>query len=657
MMLVSLFYMLLALLALSFLIFVHELGHYWMARRVGMRVETFAIGFGNPIWSWESQGTRWQIGWLPFGGYVKIAGVDNSETDDPYQVADGFYGKGPWARIKVAFMGPFVNLMLAFLLFGLLWLVGGRTQNFSENTHKIGWVDPQSELYAHGIRPGDEISAYDGRPFNNFKDHIYASLLASDEVRVAGFRHDYDTGSKVPFEYKVKPYSPELSQSAKVVSGGKPLKSLGIQAPASYMIYDEFESPVMAESPVGNAGILKGDRIVWADGIQIFSPVQLAHILNDGRVLLTVERQGKVFLARVPRVHADELKYDRNFREELADWQFEAQLNKIKTSALYTLPYNFDSQCVVEGELVFIDRDRDNQLRSYKPYASIEAPLQAGDKVIAVGGAPVALSFQMLAELQNPQVNVIVERNPDALKEISWREADQSFDRYVDAADLKRIALSIGTSTPIAAASDLLLLKGIHPAPYASLMARQPPTSQSRQQWELLKETIDKIDNPDKRSSAQELLKQQGGQLALGFAHRDRKVNYNPDPIELTSDVFKEIGRTLGHLINGSLKVEAISGPIGIVFVQYGNWANGIFQGIFWLGAISLNLGILNLLPIPVLDGGTIFLSFIEMITGKKIPPKVLEKITLPFALLLLVFFVVVSYNDLHAIFRRLLSW
>src|ERR1700733_2510626 len=99
---VNLIYIILAILTLSFLIFIHELGHYFMARRVGMRVETFAIGFGRPIYTWERNGVKWQIGWLLFGGYVKIAGMDTENEPDPYRVPDGFFGKRPIDRIKVA---------------------------------------------------------------------------------------------------------------------------------------------------------------------------------------------------------------------------------------------------------------------------------------------------------------------------------------------------------------------------------------------------------------------------------------------------------------------------------------------------------------------------------------------------------------------------
>ncbi len=123
---VSILYVILAILGLSFLIFIHELGHYYMARRLGMRVEIFSIGFGKPIHSWIKDGARWQIGWLLFGGYVKIVGMDASDERDLYDIQDGFFSKRPLDRIKVAFMGPLVNIVFAILAFTFLWTIGGR---------------------------------------------------------------------------------------------------------------------------------------------------------------------------------------------------------------------------------------------------------------------------------------------------------------------------------------------------------------------------------------------------------------------------------------------------------------------------------------------------------------------------------------------------
>ena len=82
-MIYSILYAALAVFALGFLVFVHELGHYFVARREKMRVEAFSIGFGRPILAWKNKGVHWQIGWIPFGGYVKIAGMDSKDSFSP----------------------------------------------------------------------------------------------------------------------------------------------------------------------------------------------------------------------------------------------------------------------------------------------------------------------------------------------------------------------------------------------------------------------------------------------------------------------------------------------------------------------------------------------------------------------------------------------
>src|SRR5476649_801857 len=154
-MLMSIFYLLLAILGLGFLIFIHELGHYFVARRVGMTVEVFSIGFGPAIRQWTIQGVKWQLCMLPFGGYVRIAGMDKKGNLEPHQIPDGFYGKKPLDRIKVALAGPAVNILFAFVAFCLIWMSGGQEKPFQETTNVIGYVDPQSKLYSNGVRPGD----------------------------------------------------------------------------------------------------------------------------------------------------------------------------------------------------------------------------------------------------------------------------------------------------------------------------------------------------------------------------------------------------------------------------------------------------------------------------------------------------------------------
>src|SRR6185437_629149 len=122
----NIFHLILAILGLGFLVFIHEIGHYFTARRAHITVEVFSIGFGKPIYSWEQKGVRWQICWIPFGGYVRMAGMEKKGSLEPYQIPDGFYGKKPWQRIKVAFAGLFVNILFALIAFTALWLCGGQ---------------------------------------------------------------------------------------------------------------------------------------------------------------------------------------------------------------------------------------------------------------------------------------------------------------------------------------------------------------------------------------------------------------------------------------------------------------------------------------------------------------------------------------------------
>ena len=118
----------LALIGLGLLVLVHEIGHFIMARRVGMRVEIFGIGFGRPLFSFFRNGVRFNICWIPFGGYVKIAGMESKKGEPLYTAPDGFFAKSPAARIKVALCGPLANILFAITAFFLIWATGGRAK-------------------------------------------------------------------------------------------------------------------------------------------------------------------------------------------------------------------------------------------------------------------------------------------------------------------------------------------------------------------------------------------------------------------------------------------------------------------------------------------------------------------------------------------------
>ena len=163
---------------------------------------------------------------------------------------------------------------------------------------------------------------------------------------------------------------------------------------------------------------------------------------------------------------------------------------------------------------------------------------------------------------------------------------------------------------------------------------------------------IEKIDDQDKRAHALTQFEKQDKQLLIGIPLQDQRVSYNPNPFALFGHVFDDIWRTLSALVTGSLNPKLMSGPVGIVQAAYDSTLVGIKESLFLLGLISLNLGILNLLPLPVLDGGTICISFYEMLTGRKMKSKTMEKLIIPFALLLIGFFIFITYNDITRLFK-----
>lgn len=652
-MITSLLYVIFAILALSFLIFIHELGHYFMAKKVGMKVDAFGIGIGKAIVTWKKDGTDWNICWLPFGGYVKIAGVDTESNEDLSKVPGGYFSKGPWDRIKVAAMGPIVNLVFALLLFTVLWATGGREKNFSDYTRKIGWIDPKSELYALGVRPGDEITAYDNYQYQSSKDHVYGPMTGNDIITVKGFKVDYKTGSRVPFDYKITTYPHPAAPD-------KGLLTAGVIAPASYLVYQPPQSNAKLPegSPMASSGIEPGDRIVWADGEEIFSLAQLLHILNDKRSLITIQRGDEFLLRRVPRIEVDELKIDSQVKAELNDWQHAANLSNIKFPHLYTIPYNLTADAVVEGPIKFIDNELQNEFFPKDVANSQEEPLLPGDQIIAVDGTPISASYELISQLQSRKVNIIIERNKAAVVTLDKSTVEKEFENEVNWQDIEKIAKDIGNDNGVKQSGNLYLLKPVEPKMRSQIALS--PEVQAQQVHAIIEQKKELESNPDPEKRAAELRKLENleKQYILGLPNvQDRKVTYNPNPFQQFVEVFDEIKRTFEALFTGNLNPKWISGPVGIVQVVQNSWQVSFKEVIFWVAAISMNLGILNLLPLPVLDGGYICLFLFELITRKKINPKTIEKLIVPFFVLIAGFILYITYNDVARIVSQFVSW
>lgn len=640
----TLFYFILAALGLGFLIFIHEYGHYVMARREGMIVEVFSIGFGKPLYSWKRGEVLWQFGWIPFGGYVRIAGMEKKGGLEPHEITNGFYGKTPFARIRVALSGPFVNIAFAFVAFSLLWVVGGREKPFSEYTHLIGSVDKESGMYVAGIRPGDRIDQINQVPFHQFQDFVYSAILDRAPIHIEGMEVDYLKGSEKEFSYVIE-YPPKASITERLQT------IFGMIRPASYLLYNAKASfSSRQDFPMKESGLEDGDRILWVDGELIFSREELVQTINEPRVLLTVKRGKEIFLSRVPKIKVGDLQIGSNLRSELEDWQHEAKISGRLQDVVF-IPYNLTNRGIVEGEYSYLNDKSREEKPEFSAKSSVQVPLEKGDQILAVGGIAANSGYEVMSLLQKPRLQMIVQKRA-ATKPVLWQMADEEFFRGIDWTDLKSLISLVGTTQEGARQGDLQLLKPVEPRTMSQMPLSQVKKESLASQMEAQKKQIDAIKDPKQKEMALALFEQEHNQLKLGIVMQDAKVIYNPSPVVLFGQVCKETWKTLVALFTGNLAPKYLSGPVGIVQVMHQSWSLGGKEALFWLGMISLNLGILNLMPIPVLDGGHICFSLWEKITGKPLSSKTMERLIIPFVVLLIAMFLYLTYNDLLRVFK-----
>jgi regulator of sigma E protease len=160
---------------ISIVVFVHEFGHYWVARRCGIRVVSFSIGFGHPLFSWtDRHGTKWQVAWLPLGGYVKMFGdadpastpdaAVKTMTDEEKKVS--FFHQSVNKRMAVVAAGPTFNYLFAIVALALLFMFQG--QPFSPPV--VGNLQENSVAAAAGLQQGDKFISIDGEAISRFED-------------------------------------------------------------------------------------------------------------------------------------------------------------------------------------------------------------------------------------------------------------------------------------------------------------------------------------------------------------------------------------------------------------------------------------------------------------------------------------------------------
>lgn len=175
-----------SLLVLSFLIFFHELGHFFAARVMGVRVKVFSIGFGKKIASFEWKNTQWRIAMIPLGGYVQMKGQDDTDPTALSQDSDSYNVKKPWQRIFILLAGPFANFVLALFLFWLIALGGPQVLS-----PVIGEVVKDSPAQQAGLQSQDIVTEINGIKIETWEEMAKAISDSSGTLSIVVERDNF----------------------------------------------------------------------------------------------------------------------------------------------------------------------------------------------------------------------------------------------------------------------------------------------------------------------------------------------------------------------------------------------------------------------------------------------------------------------------------
>ncbi len=258
------------LIVIGILVFVHEFGHFIMAKRAGVRVEKFSLGMGPKLFGYKRGDTEYVISALPLGGYVKMAGENPDE--EPTGAADEFQSKTVWQRAKIAATGPLTNIALAFLIMPVVFMVG----TYTLGPAMVGFVEKGSAAEQAGFKVGDIIEKINGRTIVDWeKAEMLIAVNPDTDIKVVIDRK----GEKQTLTLR-----PKLDAEHNIGTSG---------------LYPDIPVEVgklKPGFPAEKAGVKINDKVIAVNGNTVYYWNQFSSVIKDSngkKLELLVERGGK----------------------------------------------------------------------------------------------------------------------------------------------------------------------------------------------------------------------------------------------------------------------------------------------------------------------------------------------------------------------------
>ncbi|MBL0927426.1 MAG: site-2 protease family protein [Phycisphaerales bacterium] len=698
----------LVVVGFGLVIAIHELGHFLAARWAGIRVHAFAIGFGRAVcsfrrgmgfrrgstepdyfralkagqaWAVRASPTEYRLNWFPFGGYVKMLGQDDADPTAVSDAPDSFTSQSVPKRLVVISAGVVFNLITAALLFMLVYRVG-----ISEPAPIVGDVAPGSPARQAGLLPGDIVRSVDGTRVNSFTDLSVTSAMAAPgaALRIAAERRGPD-GALRPVEITATPRPRESRDEMRGILqlGVAPAQSAAMEKlPATAGARIEYRA---VQARAGLADVEAASTLTAVDGVSVAAhgapplllPLIEALEQSGGRAVNATFRgpeRGERTVALAPEA-----------RLQTAWAQVDGEPRPFEHLLGFAPVLSVHSVSVRAAEL------------------GNSGKLQPGDVFVRLGSLDwpsVPAGIGQIRGARGGQIEAAVLRSGAAVSltlKVS-RDGQVGFvpTGWTGSAVVTPLRAALAPppdepGAPAPRAEDLaagrlfpavlpgLRIVGVGDAPvtdFASLRGALRGAARAGEAAEIALKTATVRIGPDGRPAdgpAETVtLRLSAADTtalhALGWgAPADLRALFplaevtlvaaNPIDavrmgLEKTRNIILTTYLTFVRLYQGTVQVTHMKGPVGITDVGSRFAGQGFIYLLFFLALISVNLAVVNFLPIPITDGGHALLLLYEGVRGKPAPAVVQNALTLIGLVLIASVFLLVTFNDIVNLFR-----
>ena len=598
-MITTIFGYFLALFFLGLCIFVHELGHFLAAKWRKLHIIAFSIGF-KKIWSTKRNGVEYRIGCIPCGGYVDLPQIDSTgEAKDEF--GNPLPPVKPIDKIITAFAGPLFNIIFGILLSVFVWYIGVPQDTPKMHSIIVESIDKNSPEYLAGLRKGDEIIEINGSKFyGTWSDFVRVVIFNIGDVTLTAKRD----GEELTFKYRPTPNLRRTPNEKIAYPFFLPLIPLKCE--------------VDPNTPVANAGMKNGDIIVEVNSVPVHdaSELQQALSFNKGETILFKVRRDKKIVTLDP---------------------IKPKVNK--------------QQIYRTGTTI---ADSFNAYVMNAPKNPSEKNLLIGDQILKIDDN-IMYSENLLGKLikmkKGEPIEFLVKRKNKVIKIYKSFPLDNKED------SASELTINYKYSLPIWIHS---ILPGA-PAAKQGIQKYDRILKANNKKITSLKDYIDIIKNS--KDNPVELEIERFGivkKLTLTpepfYAYNIQDIGLkmliitHPTPIQQFKRVITMTYKSLRGIMSkdSTLKPRHLSGPLGILNGISVTFTRGGFMSVLaFIVIITYSLAIINLMPLPVLDGGHIVLAIIEQIRKKPMSSKIIQPVFTVFVILLISMMLYVSFYDI----------